>query len=132
MPALLDTLDPKKHYRMGTSTVRALDGVSLPVPKSELIALLRTSGSGKSTLLNLIAGLDRPTEGLASNSWPGPCAGVERQAHPPSSPKLQSHDYNIADCGFESAKRDTRESNQKSLLGCGMRDPGSEFGVPNS
>jgi energy-coupling factor transporter ATP-binding protein EcfA2 len=123
MPALLDTLDLKKHYRMGTSTVRALDGVSLPVPQGEFIALLGTSGSGKSTLLNLIAGLDRPTEGLGSNSWPGPCADVERRAHPPSSPKRQSHDYNSADCGFESAKRDNAKAikNQPSTISAEKR-----------
>jgi putative ABC transport system ATP-binding protein len=33
------------------------------VTEGEFVALLGTSGSGKSTLLNLVAGLDRPTEG---------------------------------------------------------------------
>jgi len=63
MPTLLETRDLKKHYQMGASTVRALDGVSLTVEEGQFVALLGTSGSGKSTLLNLIAGLDRPTEG---------------------------------------------------------------------
>jgi putative ABC transport system ATP-binding protein len=60
---LLRTEGLKKHYRMGETTVRALDGVSVTVKEGEFVALLGTSGSGKSTLLNLIAGLDRPTEG---------------------------------------------------------------------
>jgi putative ABC transport system ATP-binding protein len=60
---LLQTEHLKKHYRMGDTLVRALDGVSLTVNEREFVALLGTSGSGKSTLLNLIAGLDRPTEG---------------------------------------------------------------------
>jgi putative ABC transport system ATP-binding protein len=63
MPVLLETKDLKRHYRKGQSTVRALDGVSMTIGQGEFLGLLGTSGSGKSTLLNLIAGLDRPTEG---------------------------------------------------------------------
>jgi ABC-type lipoprotein export system ATPase subunit len=48
---------------MGGTSIRAVDDVSLTVPSEEFLALLGSSGSGKSTLLNLMAGLDRPTNG---------------------------------------------------------------------
>jgi putative ABC transport system ATP-binding protein len=52
-----------RHYRMGETLIRAVDGVSLEVQSGEFLALLGSSGSGKSSMLNLIAGLDRPTAG---------------------------------------------------------------------
>lgn len=52
-----------RHYKMGDTLIRAVDGVSVEVPAGEFVALLGSSGSGKSSILNLIAGLDRPTSG---------------------------------------------------------------------
>ena len=55
-----------RHYQMGESVIRAVDGVTLEVAKGEFAAMLGSSGSGKSSLLNLIAGLDRPTSGTVT------------------------------------------------------------------
>jgi putative ABC transport system ATP-binding protein len=60
----------------GKRSVTALDGVSLTIPRGEMVSIIGQSGSGKSTLLNLVGGLDRATagdvrvdgEGLASLS----------------------------------------------------------------
>jgi multiple sugar transport system ATP-binding protein len=43
--------------------IRALDGVSLDIEPGEFFVLLGPSGCGKSTLLNIVAGIERPSEG---------------------------------------------------------------------
>jgi putative ABC transport system ATP-binding protein len=53
----------KKHFQMGSTTVRALDGVDIEIPAGSFTVVMGPSGSGKSTLLYLLGGLDRPTKG---------------------------------------------------------------------
>ena len=48
---------------MGTTSVTALDDVSLGMNEGEFVSIQGTSGSGKSTLLNMVGGLDHPTTG---------------------------------------------------------------------
>lgn len=52
-----------KSFRRGTESIRVLHELDLDVQRGAFEALMGPSGSGKSTLLNLIAGLDRPTQG---------------------------------------------------------------------
>jgi putative ABC transport system ATP-binding protein len=56
----------KKHYQMGGTTVRALDGVDLDINEHTFTVVMGPSGSGKSTLLYLLGGLDRATSGEIS------------------------------------------------------------------
>lgn len=52
-----------KIFRVGSSKVRALNGVDLTIYRGEFCAIVGTSGSGKSTMLNMLAGLEKPTKG---------------------------------------------------------------------
>jgi putative ABC transport system ATP-binding protein len=58
--------DLKKHYQMGGTTVRALDGLDLDIDSHTFTVVMGPSGSGKSTLLYLLGGLDRATSGEIS------------------------------------------------------------------
>ena len=53
----------KRHYRRGSETVKALDGVDLDIHPGEMVSILGPSGSGKTTLVNLLSCLDAPSEG---------------------------------------------------------------------
>ncbi|TME75655.1 MAG: ABC transporter ATP-binding protein [Chloroflexi bacterium] len=52
-----------KHYKQGTTTVKAVDGLSLSIEAGEFVSIVGRSGSGKTTTLDLLGLLLRPTSG---------------------------------------------------------------------
>jgi putative ABC transport system ATP-binding protein len=66
--SLLEAKGIRKIYktRFGGAAVEALKNVNFSVEKGEYVAIMGESGSGKTTLLNIIAALDKPTEGTVT------------------------------------------------------------------
>jgi ABC-2 type transport system ATP-binding protein len=54
-----------KHYRSLRSVTRAVDGLTMQVPRGSIYGFLGRNGAGKTTALRMLAGLARPTAGSA-------------------------------------------------------------------
>lgn len=61
---ILEIVDMKREFVMGSEIVRALKGISFEVQKGEFVTIMGSSGSGKSTLLNMLGCLDKQTSGM--------------------------------------------------------------------
>jgi putative ABC transport system ATP-binding protein len=62
-PPLYELRGATRYFRLGDTTIKAVDGVDVALDKEEFVALEGPSGSGKTTLLQLLGALDRPTAG---------------------------------------------------------------------
>ncbi|MCH5303412.1 MAG: ABC transporter ATP-binding protein [Ruminococcus sp.] len=63
--SILEVQKVKKIYstRFGGNKVEALKSINFSVEPGEYVAIMGESGSGKTTLLNILAALDKPTNG---------------------------------------------------------------------
>ncbi|HXK34826.1 MAG TPA: ABC transporter ATP-binding protein [Dehalococcoidia bacterium] len=61
---IIDARGVVKTYRTEDIVVNALRGVTLEVPRGEMVAIMGPSGCGKTTLLNCMSGLDEIDDGL--------------------------------------------------------------------
>ena len=60
---LIQLNDIKRTFTMGELDVPVLRGITLTIPRGDLVALTGSSGSGKTTLMNTLGCLDHPTCG---------------------------------------------------------------------
>ena len=66
MPPLIAFRDVSKTFSSGSSTVKALDSITLQIEAGDIFAIIGYSGAGKSTLVRLINALEAATSGEVS------------------------------------------------------------------
>src|SRR2546426_2748989 len=61
----VDFLDVSREYVVNGKILKALSSITLNVKEGEVAAIVGPSGAGKTTVLNMIAGLEKPSQGEA-------------------------------------------------------------------
>lgn len=61
---LIELKGVTKHYKMGETIVKAVDGINMEIKRGDFVAIMGPSGSGKSTAMNLVGSLDLATGGI--------------------------------------------------------------------
>lgn len=63
MSSIISVQNVSKSYWRDSLEIPVLNNITIDVQEGEFLALMGPSGSGKTTLLNLIAGIDKPSNG---------------------------------------------------------------------
>lgn len=101
-----------------------LNEINLEIDKGEFVCVVGQSGCGKSTLLNLIAGLEKPTEGeILLNSHPVTGPGADRivmfQEHAlfPWLNVIQNVEFGMKLAGFPQNEQEERALTYLRMVG---------------
>lgn len=113
--------------RVGAAPFTAVRNLSFDVDRGEFVSIVGPSGCGKSTLLNLVAGLDRPSEGAVflhgeGVSGPNSCVGfmLQKDLLLPWRTVLHNVEFGLEARSLSKAER--RERALRELKRCRMLD----------
>lgn len=95
-----------------SQTIAAIEDINLSIDEGQFVCLVGPSGCGKTTLLNILAGLDKPTEGEVildghpvSGTGPDRCMVFQENALFPWLKVIDNVEFGLKMKGVEKAKR---------------------------